>query len=171
MELVPHNPRWAQRAEREAERLRLALGPALVGVHHIGSTAIPGIDAKPIVDLMPIVTSLDQFDRSSRVVERIGYRVWGESGIEGRRYCTLSAADGRREVQVHVFAVGSRHIARHLAFRDYVRAHAEEARAYEAEKRRCRDVHPGDSHAYAEAKSAWVRAAETRAMEWFSRRT
>ncbi len=171
MELVPHDPRWERRAEQEAERLRTALGPVLVCVHHIGSTAIPGIDAKPIVDIMPVVASLDEFDRLVRAIEAIGYRVWGESGIEGRRYCTVNGPiDGRREVQAHVFALGSPHIGRHMAFRDYMRAHAAEARAYEAEKHRCRGLHPHDSHAYSEAKAAWVRAAEQRAMAWLAAR-
>lgn len=139
----------------------------LLAVHHIGSTAIPGIEAKPIVDLMPVVTSITEFDGAAREVEALGYRVWGEYGIDGRRYCTLNnGADGRREIQLHVFARGSPHIARHLAFRDYMRSHPDEARAYENEKRRARDAHPHDSHAYSDAKSAWVRSAEKRAMAW-----
>ena len=160
--LSAHDPRWAERARQEEARLFGALGDVLICVHHIGSTAISGIDAKPIVDLMPVVTSLDAFDAAVGRVEALGYRVWGEAGIEGRRYCTINGAtDGRREVQAHVFAAASPHIGRHLAFRDYMRAHADEARAYQAEKRRARDLHPKDSHAYSEAKSAWVRAASS----------
>ncbi len=169
--LVPHDPSWAVRARAEGERLRGVLGAVLVEVHHIGSTAIPGIEAKPIVDLMPVVVGLAEFDRKQGAVEGLGYRVWGERGIDRRRYCTInSALHGRREVQAHVFAAGDPHIERHLAFRDYMRAHVDEARAYEAEKRRCRDLHPEDSHAYSEAKSAWVRAAERRALAWWSAR-
>jgi GrpB-like predicted nucleotidyltransferase (UPF0157 family) len=169
--LAPHDPLWERRAALEGERLRGVLGAVLVEVHHIGSTAIAGIEAKPIVDLMPVVVGLGEFDRLQGAVEGLGYRVWGESGIEGRRYCTINdAVSGVREVQAHVFAAGDPHIERHLAFRDYMRAHWDEARAYEAEKRRCRDLHPTDSHAYSEAKSAWVRSAEARALAWWSAR-
>jgi len=169
--LAPPDPAWERRAALEGERLRGVLGAVLVEVHHIGSTAIPGIEAKPIVDLMPVVVGLAEFDRLQGAVQGLGYRVWGESGIERRRYCTInSALHGRREVQAHVYAAGDPHIERHLAFRDYMRAHGDEARAYEAEKRRCRDLHPDDSHAYWEAKSAWVRAAEGRALAWWSGR-
>ena len=151
----------------EAERLSAALGPCLVAVHHIGSTAIVGIDAKPIVDLMPVVRSLGEFDGAAHAVEALGYRVWGEYGIDGRRYCTVNdPRSNRREVQAHVFAVGSAHIARHLAFRDYMNAHPPQARAYHDEKHRCRALFPDDSHAYSDAKGAWVRAAEQRAVAW-----
>lgn len=169
--LASPDPRWEERARIESERLRVAMGPVLIAVHHIGSTAIPGIEAKPIVDLVPVVVGLVAFDRRASVVEGLGYRVWGESGIEGRRYCTFNhAQDGRREVQLHVFAEGDPHIDRHLAFRDYMKMHVDEARAYEAEKRRCRDLHPDNSHAYSDAKSAWIRAAEQRAMAWWATR-
>lgn len=155
VELAPHDPRWVMRAHFEAERLAAALGPRLVAVHHIGSTAIVGIDAKPIVDLMPVVRSLAEFDSAAQAVEALGYRVWGEYGIEGRRYCTINDPDsGRREVQAHVFAEGGAPIARHLAFRDYMNAHPDQARAYHDEKHRCRALFPNDSHAYSDAKSA-----------------
>lgn len=167
VELAPHDPRWAERARSEARRLAAALGPCLVAVHHIGSTAIAGIDAKPIVDLMPVVRSLVDFDRATHAVEALGYRVWGEYGIDGRRYCTVNdPRSSRREVQAHVFAEGSAHIARHLAFRDYMNAHPPQARAYHDEKHRCRVLYPNDSHGYADAKSEWVRAAEQRALAW-----
>lgn len=166
---MPHDPRWATRASEEAARLRAALGANLLEVHHIGSTAIPGIEAKPIIDLMPVVQSLDLVDQSVEAISRIGYDFFGEYGIAGRRFCTWSnPADGRREVHVHIFASGSVHIARHLAFRDYMRQHPDEALAYEAEKRRCRDLHAGNSMAYSQAKSAWILGAEARAMKWYA---
>lgn len=165
--LAPHDPAWSARARFEAERLAVALGPCLIAVHHIGSTAITGIDAKPIVDLLPVVRCLVEFDRATPALASLGYRVWGEYGIAGRRYCTIDGSnDGLREVQAHVFAEESAHIARHLAFRDYMVAHPDQARAYHAEKHRCLALFPFDSHAYSDAKSAWVRAAERRAVAW-----
>lgn len=68
-------------------------------------------------------------------VEALGYGWHGELGIPGRRYCTLNNAAGHRIVQDHVYEVHSPHVARHLAFRDYLRAHPEVASAYEREKR------------------------------------
>ena len=137
-------------------------------VHHIGSTAIAGIFAKPIVDLIPEVTGLAALDEQEGPVVALGYVWWGEYGIRGRRYCTLSnPGTGKRIVQLHCFASGSPHIPRHLAFRDHLRRHPDKARAYEAEKRRARDLHPNDLHAYTEAKAVWISAAEADALaEW-----
>lgn len=167
VELLPFTSEWRRRAEIECERLRAALGPTLAAVHHIGSTAVPGLAAKPIVDLLGEVRTLEDLDAATDRVERCGFRAWGEYGIVGRRYFTLeSPITGRREVHLHCFQVGSPEIARHLAFRDYLRSHPDAARRYEDEKRRCRDLHPRDSHAYTDAKAAWIAAELRTAVEW-----
>jgi GrpB-like predicted nucleotidyltransferase (UPF0157 family) len=167
VELLPHSPEWAERARAEGARLQAALAKALVAAHHIGSTSIPGIAAKPIVDLIPEVTSLEALDAAKERVMALGFEWWGEYGIASRRYCTLTDASGKRTVQLHCFATGSPHIARHLAFRDYMRRHPDRAREYEAEKIRARDLHPTDSHAYTDTKSAWIAAVEAEALaEW-----
>src|SRR5215468_7624787 len=130
--LAAYDPEWPRMAARRADELR-ALGATLVTVHHIGSTSVPGLAAKPIIDLMPLVTSLADLDRDRGRVEALGYRWHGELGIAGRRYCTLSDAGGRL-VQLHFFAADSAQVRRHIAFRDYLRVHPEAAAAYEAEK-------------------------------------
>lgn len=168
VELVPHDLSWARSAELEAERLHSAIGQAIVTVHHIGSTAIQGIVAKPILDLMPVVTSLAELDQRQAATEALGYEWWGELGIEGRRYCTKSdSATGRRLVQLHCLVEGSPHINRHLAFRDYLRQHPEIAAAYDREKRRCHALYPADSHAYGDCKSAWIVEIEASALSWW----
>lgn len=168
VELMPHDPSWARFAALEAEGLRSAVGPSLTVVHHIGSTSIPGIVAKPIIDLMPIVTSLTELDEHRHALEALGYEWWGELGIEGRRYCTKTdAVTGRRLVQLHCFVEGSPHITRHLAFRDYLQQHCEIALAYDQEKCRCHTLHPDDSHAYGDCKSAWIAEIEAAALSWW----
>jgi GrpB-like predicted nucleotidyltransferase (UPF0157 family) len=158
---------WTRTAEALSDGLT-KLGPLLLCVHHIGSTAVPGLCAKPVIDLMPIVTSLDQLDGERRLVEQLGFEWHGELGIEGRRYCTLTSHDGTRVAQLHIFSVGSSHVDRHLAFRDYLRTHPESAAAYTTEKRRARALHPDDSHAYADEKAKWIRIEEAKAMAWFA---
>jgi GrpB-like predicted nucleotidyltransferase (UPF0157 family) len=162
--LVPYNPAWP----KIAAALLRTLGSTLFAVHHIGSTSVPGLAAKPIINLMRIVTALDDLDRKRSLVEALGYSWHGELGMTGRRYCTLSDEGSTRIAQLHIFAADSPHIGRHLAFRDYLRAHPEVAHAYEGEKRRARDQHPNGSHAYADEKEAWIRRAEVDALAWFA---
>jgi GrpB-like predicted nucleotidyltransferase (UPF0157 family) len=171
IELREHDPGWRLVAEREAERLRGVLGAALVEVHHVGSTAIPGIRAKPIVDLVPVVHELAAFDARRAQIEALGYSWRGELGIPGRRYCVLChPGTDVRIAQLHAFARGAEEIARHLAFRDYLRAHPDEARAYEAAKLAARARHAADVVRYNEAKAAWIQACNQRAAAWVLRR-
>jgi len=168
VELKDHDPAWIEQACREAARLMTATGTAVIAVHHIGSTAIPGIRAKPILDLMPIVSDLAEFEKLRPAVEGLGYVWWGEYGLEGRRYCTLDdPLTARRQVQLHCYGQGSSEITRHLAFRDYLRSRPALARAYDAEKVHCRDIHPLDSHAYGDCKSALVQRIEAEALSVF----
>lgn len=166
--LAVYDPEWPRIAAMHAKRLQV-LGPNLVAVHHIGSTAVPGLIAKPIIDLMPIVTNLASLDAQRQSLEALGYQWHGELGISGRRYCTLADKVGARVVQLHFFRADSPHVERHIAFRDYLRAHSEEANAYAIEKRRAQSLHPANSHAYADEKGKWIRAAETKAQIWASR--
>ncbi len=167
--LAEYDPRWPGMAEKHADRLKQALGPVVVAVHHIGSTSVPGLAAKPIIDLMPLVTNLEELDRQRGSLGALGYDWHGELGIPGRRYCTLAQPAGVRIAQLHFFEANSPHATRHLAFRDYLRTHREIAGAYEMEKRRASKLHPDDSHAYNDEKEAWIRTTEAAALVWFAR--
>lgn len=164
--LVPHDPRWPALAESEAARFASALAPdAIETVHHIGSTSIAGIRAKPILDLLPVVHDLASLDAAGARLEALGYLAWGEYGLPGRRFFTRDH-DGARVANVHAYAAGSPEITRHLAFRDYVRAHPAVAQAYDEEKARARALHPGDSYAYSDEKGAFVKRTEADALAW-----
>jgi GrpB-like predicted nucleotidyltransferase (UPF0157 family) len=165
--LAAYDPEWPRLAADHSRRLQ-ALGSALVIVHHIGSTSVPGLAAKPIIDLMPLVSDLAELDRLRGRVEALGYGWHGELGIAGRRYCTLDDPAGVRAVQLHSFQVNSPHVERHIALRDYLRAHPEIARAYENEKRRAQSLYPDDSHRYGDEKAAWIRDAEAEALDWYA---
>lgn len=84
--VVPPDPAWAEGYRRERALLMPVFGPLLVELHHIGSTAVEGLWAKPILDLMPVVTSLEAVDRLDPELEALGYQCMGEFGIPGRRY-------------------------------------------------------------------------------------
>jgi len=166
--LKPHDPRWADQAGQEAARLLAAAGPAILSVHHIGSTSIPGIVAKPIVDLMGIAPDLPTLESARPRIEGLGYAWHGEYGLTGRRYCTISDPDsGMRRFHLHCYAEGDGSIRRHLAFRDYLRARPEEADAYATMKQGCAAAHPEDSNAYTECKDKWIKRAEREALKSF----
>ena len=163
--LVPHNPQWADLARQEGVRIQDATGPVVIDVHHVGSTAVPGIAAKPTLDLLLVAASLAEFDGLRPVLEKLGYAWHGEYGLTGRRYCTLTCTEtDERRVNLHAYAEGDPSIARHLAFRDHLRARPDVAAAYDREKARCAALHPNDSHAYTDCKAAWIRAVEAKAL-------
>jgi GrpB-like predicted nucleotidyltransferase (UPF0157 family) len=165
VELHPYDPRWPLTAAAEGTLLLAMLRPVVCAVEHIGSTAIPGMLAKPIIDLLPVVTGLGAFDVRSSIVEALGYRGWGEYGLPGRRYFTkVDPLTGVRLVQLHCYEQGSPGVRRHLAFRDYLRARADVAGEYAEIKRRCQRAHPDNSHAYSDCKSGWIRKAEQGAL-------
>lgn len=168
VELVDHNPAWTEQAAHEGVRLSIALGDALFVVEHMGSTAIPGIAAKPIIDLFPVVRSLEALDAKRPAIEALGYQWRGEFGIPGRRYCTRDE-NGVRRFHVHCFEATSPELRRHRIFRDYLRAHDREAHAYEAQKLAAAAEYPDDSLAYNDAKSAWIVACQSRAQQWAER--
>ncbi len=163
--LTPHDPAWALLAKSESSRLRVALGRALVKVHHIGSTSVPALRAKPIVDLLAVVRDLKALDAVRVPLEGLGYAWLGEHGVPGRRYCVLDdPVTGQRLVEARFLPSDSPEIARHLAFRDALIERRDLARTYEAEKGRCQALHLQDADGYAACKRAWIDAAEAEAL-------
>lgn len=163
--LVDHDPSWAEKAKAEAHRISHALGREVVTIHHIGSTAIPRIKAKPVLDFLVFVNDLAGLDSKNSKLEALGYVARGEFGIPGRRYF-VKDIEGERSHQLHCFLCGDPEGERHLLFRDYLRAHPDEALAYEQLKLRLAAEIENSTNAYADAKTAYIRRIEQKARDW-----
>ena len=159
-------PDWPVEAARESDRLRALLGDALVAIHHVGSTSVPGLAAKPVIDLLPIARDIFEVERRTSLLQDAGYRAWGEFGLPGRRYFTKDRG-GVRTHNLHFYAQGDPDVDRHLALPAYLRAHPAECAAYELLKREAYARHPSDIGAYNDSKTEWIRALEPRALDWY----
>jgi GrpB-like predicted nucleotidyltransferase (UPF0157 family) len=164
--VLPYDPQWAETFLIEAKSLTAALHPLAITLHHMGSTAVPGLLAKPVIDILGAVESLDEIDTASSRLSGLGYEVMGAFGIEGRRYFRKTRCDGVRTHHLHVYQEGSSQIPRHLAFRDYLRAHPARAAAYGAVKAAIvgGDHPPGLT--YAQAKAGMVAQIKAEAAAW-----
>lgn len=107
--VVDHSPAWGKLFREEAERISRALGASLTEIHHIGSTAVPRLAAKPVIDIMPVARNLKEADEKRELLEALGYEWCGELGIPGRRYLRKDdpCDPETRLFQLHVFDVTS----------------------------------------------------------------
>ncbi|MDU8926543.1 GrpB family protein [Alisedimentitalea sp. MJ-SS2] len=162
--LTPYNPLWPKQAEVLIKELTDLLGSACIEIHHIGSTSVRGLTAKPVIDLLPVVTSHAALDAKRPALESAGFEWMGNFGLPGRTYLHRDHACGTRQVQAHCYEQGSAEIKRHLAFRDLLRRDSHVRAAYGATKARCLGEHPNDHAAYGACKSALIDTLEARAL-------
>jgi GrpB-like predicted nucleotidyltransferase (UPF0157 family) len=150
-------PSWAARFEDERTHLKAAIGHWVVGgIHHVGSTAVPGLAAKPIVDILAGVRDLASSRACFEPLARLGYMYAPYRAEEMHWFCKLRPT--QRTHHLHLVPVGSKRYREELAFRDRLRSHPAEARDYEALKHRVAVEFEHDREAYTTAKSAFIRA-------------
>lgn len=173
--LSAYDPSWPLQAERRLARLRQLAGPRLARADHIGSTAVPGLPAKDVLDLQLTVSTLDDADALAEALADAGFpRLEGEwvddpqgGGTPWPKRLHVGA-DPKRAVNLHVRSVETPAWRLALLFRDWIRAHPGEREDYAVVKRRLADEHAADGTVeyYAEAKQGWVNEAFTRAEAW-----
>ena len=160
--VTKYNPLWPCMFETEAKIIKDILGENCVAIHHIGSTAVEGLAAKPIIDIMPVVKLLGLVDAAASAFEKIGYEYLGEFGITGRRY--LRKGGDERTHQIHVFAEDDvQNIDRHIAFRDFMRTHPKERETYAKLKMELALKYPYDIDGY-DGKEIFVKQIEEMAI-------
>ncbi|MCW3046873.1 MAG: hypothetical protein JWO74_1157 [Solirubrobacterales bacterium] len=166
--IIEHDPAWAVRAQDELHRLAEALGPVAVRLDHVGSTVVPGLAAKPIMDLQLSVAALEPRARYVGPLERLGYLFVPEPDSPDFHFFARPPSRPRSH-HLHVCQSGSEHEARHLAVRDFLRANGDEAARYAALKRDLVRKHPQDRLAYIAGKERYMGDLEARALRWAGR--
>jgi GrpB-like predicted nucleotidyltransferase (UPF0157 family) len=165
VKVVKHDPNWAQKYEIESKAIQELIGPIINKLHHIGSTSVPGLMAKPIIDILLDVSDLVALDHQSYKLEKLGYEGMGEMGIAGRRY--FRKGGDNRTHQIHAFKTGDTNLIRHIAFRDYLIAHKDVAEAYGALKYEIAQRCNNDIGRYSDEKDGFVKHYEALALEWY----
>ena len=148
--------------DQERARIEGALGALAERIEHVGSTAVPGLAAKPILDIMVGVGSLRGAEHYIQPLEQLCYECRGEAGVPGRLF--FRKGDPRSH-HLHVTESGSEFWERHLSFRNYLRAHPETAREYARLKHHLADRFRTKRTAYTEAKTAFISEVIRRATE------
>ena len=169
--VVPYNNEWPKMYQEEINRVFPVLRNEIVAMHHIGSTSIPEMWAKPIIDILLEVRAISKIDEYNEAMIDLGYEPRGELGIPGRRYFSRKKPADVRTHHIHVYQSGDINIERHLAFRDYLIAHQKDAQKYVDLKRELARRYPMDTGSYCEGKEAFVGEMESKAISWYRRRT
>jgi GrpB-like predicted nucleotidyltransferase (UPF0157 family) len=168
VEVVPHDRHWQDLFKSESRQLSIAFGDNAIAIHHIGSTSISTIYAKPIIDILVEVTDIDRVDEKNAQIRSLGYEAMGEFGINGRRFFRKDNNHGVRTHHVHTFEVGSAQIDRHLAFRDYLKSHPEAAQQYSQLKQQLAQQYPTNIEEYMDGKDKFIQAIDRKAADWRS---
>jgi len=172
LEIVPYDPRWPREFETERDRIQAALGSLALRIEHNGSTAVPGLAAKPVIDTQVSVARLHPIEAYAPMLAHLGY-VHVPHADDARCPFFHRPHMWPHTHHIHVVEAGSDEERRTLAFRDHLRAHPAVAHEYETLKRRLAAIHSGSDadsrEAYANGKSAFIDRVLTLALQPFSR--
>jgi GrpB-like predicted nucleotidyltransferase (UPF0157 family) len=169
VEIVPYDPTWPELFDAERGRLAEVL-PTASSIEHIGSTSVPGLAAKPIIDVLVVVPEVAKIASDVEALARIGYVFRPSAFAEDPQHLFfVKNTDGRRTHHLHVFGASAPHPHDNRTFRDYLRAHPDVARRYEEAKRRAADAHPDSRARYGEAKEGVMVELLTEARKWAGR--
>ncbi|WP_342527271.1 GrpB family protein [Chryseomicrobium sp. FSL W7-1435] len=152
--LVPWSHRWVQEFEAEKSLIETKIGDYILAVHHIGSTAVQGLSAKPILDIAIEVDRFELGEMCVTALEEMGYDYKGTDILPDRHY--FSKGEPRTH-QIHMYERGNHYLTEQLNFRDYLRKNEDAKEDYERFKIRLSKAHETDKHRYAKDKTDFVK--------------
>ena len=153
--VLPYDEKWKQAFLDIKSELDEALGDLPISIEHVGSTSVPGLSAKPIIDIDVVVRKTD-VEAAIRALATIGYEHEGNGGIEGREMFKYSGKENLMEHHLYVCPEDSRELKRHVLFRDYLRAHPDAVQAYSQIKKEAADLYPHDIDSYINHKGVVI---------------
>ena len=163
--IEPYSAAWLERFAAEAGVIDRTIGPWITGgIHHVGSTAVPGLAAKPVIDVMVGVADLQSSRPCIELLKPLSYCHWPYRADIMHWFC--KPRPGHRTHHLHLVPTGSPRYLNVLAFRDYLRAHPDARAKYEALKRDLADRYPNDREAYTEGKTDLIGKLTEAARAW-----
>ncbi|MDN4071330.1 GrpB family protein [Paenibacillus vini] len=163
--LTEYDDKWIQKYEEEVNLLEMIFGEEIITFEHFGSTSVPEMKAKPVIDMMCIVKDINKIDSFNEKMNSLGYDVAGEWGLPGRRLFRKGGEN--RSHHIHFYQFDNPQIHRHLIFRDYLRSHPDEVELYTNLKVELAERFD-DTSFYSQAKKPFVKEMENRALQWHS---
>ena len=153
--LVPYQSEWKELFDKEYMRLRVALRDESLQMEHVGSTAIEGMDAKPIIDMLLAVDDLSRSRVLTSQLQALGYQLKTDDDVPERVFL-IKGPSARRTHHLSVTESDSEYWSHHILFRDYLRAHPDVAEEYMTLKQKLAELYPDDRYAYTEGKKGFV---------------
>ncbi|MEE6131986.1 hypothetical protein CHN50_04330 [Priestia aryabhattai] len=162
MKVVPYKREWKDQYEVEKQLIEEVFQDEIVDIHHIGSTSVPGLAAKPVIDILIEVKNIAFIHTYNDEMIKRGYECKGENGIEGRRYFQKGGED--RTHHVHMYEQGHSEVGRHLRFRDYLIKHPDEAQEYACLKQELAKKYQYSPAEYVEGKTSFIQMINQKAL-------
>lgn len=164
IEVKSHQGAWKEKYKKEKKKLKKVFKDIFKDIYHIGSTAVPNIKAKPIIDIMVVVNDIGKVDQYNDKMTNLGYIPKGEFGIKNRRF--FYKGKDKRTHHVHVFQKGDQEIEKHLNFRDYLIDHPQKACKYSRLKEKLAQKYSDDIDSYCEGKDEFIKEIDKKALKW-----
>ncbi len=166
--LAKYDDKWVEIFEHTAKQLKNIFGPELIEIHHIGSTSIPGMLAKPQIDILMEVKDLDQIEKYYSEMERSGFKPMGRKYTRrpDSEYFVKDSLDGKRLISIHAYQVGNAEIENKLIFRDYLRENETARSSYIDKKRELYKKYRNDYPSYRAGKFDIIEKLKNEAYRW-----
>lgn len=162
VQVADYDSTWPDDFNAVRGEIRSVLPAAVATIHHVGSTSVPGLASKPVIDVLVDVVDARVIEEATPSLQALGFEPRGEYGLPGRRYFSRPEGAGPK-VHLHAFPSGHEEIDRHLLFRDFLRAHPDEATRYGSLKRTLAESHARDRDAYQAAKANFIESLHDKA--------